>query len=344
MFARRAVGSGRSNQPLKISKRKQGKHKMKTKISHKSRPLSRALSTLRIITATAAMFGAASTASADSISINFESLSTGALPGGTDGRSPGNGQWWVPDNAATSGVVTAGIGVGGTQGLVIGNRGNGNDGVIDNVHSPKLSQMAGESSVPSVAASGFESSFLFRTVPTSASTGYDFKIESWGRDRTTWLSFSDIGGLLKANYSGVDSTDTFTDNFGTYHSITSLTWGAWYRVDTSVAFVDGDNNDIVNVEVFNSDDELVWNATDTTWEHYYRVDSEQAGNGNLITGVDALQFQARGNPVGDVAYVDNITYSATAVPEPSTWGMALGGIAMLFGTRRLGRRSVLSRH
>jgi hypothetical protein len=273
-------------------------------------------------------------AMADTISINFESMSTGSLPGGTDGRAPGNGQWWVPDNAASSGTVAANIGYGGTNGLVIGNRGNGFDGVIDNVHSPKLSVMTGESSVPSVGANGFVSSFLFRTVPTgmaNPSQIYDFKVESWGRDRTTWLSFSNSGGDLIANYLGVNSSGEFTDNFGTY--MDPLEWGTWYRVETAIQFLEGDNNDIVNVSVFSADtNSLVWSATDMTWEHYYRSNLEQLPNGNLITGVDALQFQARGNPAGDVAYVDNITYSA--VPEPGTALAALGLVLTTLFYRR----------
>jgi hypothetical protein len=275
---------------------------------------------------------------ASAVSIDFNSGPTGALPGGVDGRAAGNGAWWVPDNAATSGVVTAGIGLGGTNGLVIGNRGNSNDGVIDNVHSPKLSEMTGESTVPAVQANRFLSSFSFRTVPTSVTSTavYDFKAESWGRDRTTWLSFYNDNGLLKANYGGVDSNGTFTDNLGAFQPGKSFTWGDWYRVDTLIDFVDGDNNDVVVVNVFDSTNTLVWEAEDTTWEHYYRTDTEQAGNGNLITGVDALQFQARGNPAGNVAYVDNVVYLSQQVPEPASIGLlGIAGLAMLKRRRRM---------
>jgi hypothetical protein len=80
---------------------------------------------------------AATGAHADSLSIDFDSYATGDLPGNntpTDTRTAGDdGAWWVPSNAATSAEVRSGVGLGGSQGLVIGNRGNGNDGVIHNV-------------------------------------------------------------------------------------------------------------------------------------------------------------------------------------------------------------------
>lgn len=284
------------------------------------------------MTALSVLLACAGAASADTINLNLNAMPVGPIQGGPDGRAPGNGQWWLPDNAATSGEVRAGVGFAGGNGLVVGNRGNGNDGVIDNLHTPKLNEMSGESSVPGAVHPDFLSSFMFRTASATPVSGLTFKAESWGRDRTTWLAFYEDGGDLKANYSGViagaggPNDDVFTDNIyaGT------LVWGAWYRVDTLVQFVDGANNDVVTVSLYDSSNALVHTWNDTTWENYYRQDSEQGPNGNQITGVDALQFQARGSPTGDVAFVDNISYAS--VPAPGA--AALMGIAGLVGLRR----------
>lgn len=284
------------------------------------------------MTALSVLLACAGAASADTINLNLNAMPVGPIQGGPDGRAPGNGQWWLPDNAATSGEVRAGVGLAGGNGLVVGNRGNGNDGVIDNLHTPKLNEMSGESSVPGAVHPDFLSSFMFRTASATPVPGLTFKAESWGRDRTTWLAFYEDGGDLKADYSGVSAgaggpnDDVFTDNI--YSG--TLAWGAWYRVDTLVQFVDGANNDVVTVSLYDSSNALVHTWSDTTWENYYRQDSEQGPNGNQITGVDALQFQARGSPTGDVAFVDNISYAS--VPAPGA--AALMGIAGLVGLRR----------
>jgi len=277
--------------------------------------------------------GLSAAAHADVLSFDFESFPLGNIQGGPDGRAPGNGQWWLPDNAATSGEVRAGVGYGGGRGLVVGNRGNGFDGVIDNIHTAQLFDRAGETGYGTPGFTQFFSSYRFRTASTSAVAGLTFKTESWGRDRTTWLNIYEDGGDLKANYSGTtsltglpDSAD-FNDNFfsGT------LTWGAWYRVETLINFVDGGpNNDIVTVNLFDDSNALIWSIVDTTWEAYYRLDSEQGPNGNQVTGVDALQFQARFSPTGDVAYVDDIYYST--VPTPGS--AALVGLGGLLAARR----------
>ncbi len=272
----------------------------------------------------------AASAHADSLSFNFNATPVGNIQGGADGRAPGNGQWWLPDNAATAGDIRDGIGYGGSRGLAVGNRGNGFDGVIDNIHTAQLVDRAGETGFGSPGYNYFFSSYRFRTASDSAVAGLDFKTESWGRDRTTWLSIYEEGGALKANYSGVttpDNTpnsDVFTDNI--YSG--TLTWGAWYRVETSIQFFDGADNDVVTTSIFDDSNALLWTINDKTWENYYRLDSEQFANGNLVTGVDALQFQARFNPTGDVAYVDDLYYSSSTIPTPGALALlGLGGLA-----------------
>ena len=288
------------------------------------------------------ILGCSLPAMADSLSVDFNSYSLGNLPGSNAGdtRTPGGPNWWYPSNAATSAQV---VSSGGNNVLNVYNNGNGNDGVIENVHSPRLAQLAGESTPgvqPGVQTSGYLSSYVFRTVSSSAVAGFQFKSESYGQDRTTWLKFYNDGtGALKVDYSGVTSvgntpnSDVFTDNFGTFTgSLTSLNWGAWYRVDTSINFVNGSSNDLVKVAVYDSSNNLVWSATDTTWEQYYRLDSEQGPNGNIVPGADSIQFQMRGSTAGaaDGVFISNLSLATVPLPS-SVWGglALLGGLAVV---------------
>ncbi len=297
------------------------------------------LGTVRRLSVFAVVLGCSLPAMADSLSIDFNTYSTGNLPGSntTDTRTPGGPNWWYPSNAATSAQV---VNVGSSNYLNVYNNGNGNDGVIDNIHSPRLAQLAGETGPgvqPGAQWGEFTSSFTFRTVSTTAVSGFQFKSESYGQDRTTWLKFyNDGSGNLKIDYSGVQSagntpgSDTFTDNFGT--PLTSLNWGSWYRVDTTVDFVNGPSNDVVHVAVYDSSNNLVWSATDTTWEQYYRLDSEQAINNNIVTGADSIQFQMRGSTAGDTngVFIGSIQLTTIPLPSSAPAGLALlGGLAVL---------------
>jgi hypothetical protein len=295
-------------------------------------------------------------ASADSLSINFDNYSTGNLPGssGADTRTPGGPNWWYPSNAATSAQV---VNIGGSNNAIyVYNNGNHNDGVVANILSPKLNVLAGEGgpdAQPGAQADVFTSSFMFKTAPTSATAGFQFKSETWGQDRTTWLDFfadSTNSNKLMINYSGVQSTgntpnsDVFTNNHGAFHNgYTSLNWGDWYRVDTTVNFVDGPSNDVVTVNVFDAMGTLVWNATDTTWEQYYRLDSEQLPNGNIVTGADAIAFQMRNStpdaPGGNLngVYIDNVTIAAVPLPASAWMGLALLAGVGIFKLRTMRR-------
>jgi hypothetical protein len=216
--------------------------------------------------------------------------------------------------------------------LVIGNRGNGNDGVIDNVKSPKLAESAGETST-AAAHSAFESSYWFRTASDGAVADYAFKTETYGPDRTTYFGVFSNGSELYAGVYGIDTNADFvwTDVAG------SLNWGAWYRVVTNVVFATGPANDIVTTSLFGSDGTLLGMALSNSWEEGAR----QAGyNGGSIFAVDAVQFQARGSCPScgphDVAYVDDLTYrsyDSQSVPDAGStmylMGLALAGLAAL---------------
>lgn len=268
------------------------------------------------------------------ITNDFESEPLGAVPGGADGRLPGNGLWYSPDNSATYGIVKDGIGIGGSRGIEIGNRGNGFDGVIDNVKSAQLLEAAGESSV--ATNSQFNSSYWFRTADTvgyaydgSQGTAYRFRSETWGPDRTTFFGVeNDASGNLFAWAAGMDASG----NFEYSPDSVNLTWGEWYRVETSISFVDGGGaNDVVTYSIFDSLNNQIYGATLSTWEEGAR----QLGyNGGNIFAVDAVGFQARygrADALG-ATFVDGMHYEA--VPEPFTIGILAAGGALLARRRR----------
>jgi hypothetical protein len=298
---------------------------------------------LIIVTATGAR--------ADSLAIDFNSYSTGDLPGNNtpgDTRTAGDdGTWWVPSNAATSAEVRGGIGLGGSNGLVIGNRGNGNDGVIHNVLSPRLAASAGEtgtnSGIGGTVATGtkFVSSYNFRTASATLLDGFSFKSETWGPDRTSYFGafYQTANGdtSLNAGAYEIDEVSPGVFDFVFRPIASNLAWGEWYRVETQITFVDGADNDVVDQFLYDGSNSLVGSVLGLkSWEEGARQFGYNGGN---VFSVDAVQFQARGaTPAGDVAFVDNLSYSVTAIPEPATLGLAGVAAMGLIAARRRRRR------
>ena len=260
-------------------------------------------------------------------SINFDSMTPGdPLPGvgGADIRVPGDSNWVNPSNSSTQQTI-ANVGrldnnLLPTNGLVVGNNGSGNDGVIDNLRTPRLLTNAGESVAPVNSTNNvFQWSLSFRTVPTSNPNGtFRFRVESYGPDRTTFLGFQQDGsGNLIARAFGMNSSANFVSQ-----DITGLNWGDWYRVTGTLAFADGVANDSISYSIFDSTNSLVGSATTPSWEEGAR----QLGfNGGNIFGVDSLQFHSRGGFAGDHAIVDDVSYAAIPAPGAAAL-LALGGL------------------
>lgn len=279
----------------------------------------------------------AGSAAADVLPIGFEDYTPGTLTGANpgynaaDGRLPGAAdgarRWWSPGNAASFGEVAPRAARTGSQGLAIlrtnpvpfGDPQN-LDGVIAGVTTPRLLQIGGESAAPVNAANTrFRFSYWFRTGPTTPTPFLRFGAESWGplsspligSDRYTWHRFyADASGTLSLFSVGTVNTPAFFPDNDTVVA-TNLTWGAWYRVEVTVSFVDGgDDNDIVVTRLYDSANTLVGTGVDTTWESGFRY---SAFYPTSVFGIDSVAFQARAADdafavfTGDVAYIDDIT-------------------------------------
>ena len=280
---------------------------------------------------------------AEAVNVNFESFALGALPGGADPRTPGDKDtWWVPDNAATGAEVKAGIGRSGSKGLHVFNRGNNNDGVIDNAKSGRLAETAGE---PSTGAphSNFRSEYWFRTESATEQKDFAFATESYGTDRTTSLYFVGDNYRYTAPTGGSGifvEADGYTGNgdyLGTF-ALGQLNWGEWYRVVTDIVFVAGEDNDTVLYSIYDEGGALVTSTANKTWEQGQRYNG---WNGGQLVAVDAVQFHMRGSPVDSLGvYVDNVSWAsftpgAGDVPEPGSLALVLAaGLGGLVATRR----------
>jgi len=278
---------------------------------------------------------ASATVHASSYSTDFNATPTGQVPGGPDTRLPGGSDWYTPDNAATFGEFRNGIGLGGTRGLVVGNRGNGFDGVINNVISPRLSSIAGESTAPVNATfDTFTSEYWFRTGSTVAVPNYRFRSETWGTDRTTFFGVSADGdGNLNAFSSSIQYVGPGVNDYGFVAApiVSSLNWGDWYRLNTEVKFVDGGvANDVVTHRLFNAVGTELGSSTATTWEAGARLFGY---NGGQVFGVDAVGFQSRFSPSGltGETFIDNFS---VAIPEPTTLSLIAGAGLMALRRRR----------
>lgn len=278
---------------------------------------------------------AAASAQAASLSSNFDTpISIGA----SDTRVIGDAStWYAAGNGATGAQVRSGVGLNGSAALVIGNNGNGNDGVIHGVQSGRLSAAAGEASVATNDL--FESSFWFRTASSSAVAGLAFKTEVWGSDRDSWLGFFSGSNGLQVEAYGVGPADANGPASDVSQFLGSeLAWGSWYQVKTTVQFRTGANNDTVTHQIFDGLSNLIGSLQVPTWEQGQRTTDPNWGtpwNGGQLVAVDAIGFQTRYSATGaqgevfidDVSWSSRLSDDALAVPEPA--GLALAGLALL---------------
>lgn len=176
---------------------------------------------------------------------------------------------------------------------------------------------AGESTVAS--NNHFEAQFDIASTKPELQSGLALSVspDDGNGSRMSYLSFTDTA-------DGIDVVFYDVTNTGPLPSTT--TWNATevatldrdesHTIKFVMDFVDGPANDVVKIYI---NDVLV--HTGTSWEDYYRYDSEQTGNGNVLFPVDTLIFRAGGTAVpandGNGFLFDNLSLLVSE-GEPDT--------------------------
>lgn len=186
----------------------------------------------------------------------------------------------------------------------------------DHTFSPGVAEEAGEGD----AVHFYTASFTIGTALATEQTGMTMSVSPDHGDggRMSYLRFDDME-------DGVHVTFFDTVNAGTAGETTqwrstdiaTLSRDQSHSIKFEIAFVDGAANDVVKIFV-----DGVLAHTGTTWEDYYRFDSEQLGNLNEVPLISKLLFRTSGAAVaanaGNGYLFDRVSLSSSATaPVPS---------------------------
>jgi hypothetical protein len=175
----------------------------------------------------------------------------------------------------------------------------------DQTFSPGLGDEAGESGASNVDSNGvplsgglrqphFDASFLIGTTLASEQTGLHMTVSPDRGDggRMSYLRFEDQTDGVHVIFSdAVDKGPVGTEATFRESDVATLSRTSSHLIQFSIDFKDGAANDTVKIYI---DSKLV--KTGSTWEDYYRYDSEQTPQGNKVPTVDKLLFRESGTP------------------------------------------------
>jgi hypothetical protein len=168
----------------------------------------------------------------------------------------------------------------------------------DQTFSPGLAQPAGES-----ALRHFEASFNIATTSDDVQPGLAISVspDNGQGARMSYLRFVDAA-------DGVDVF--FTDASFNQQRIATLSRTSAHTIRLMINFKTGPGNDDVKVFIDGKK-----GISATTWEDYYRYDSEQSAAGNQVSPVSKMLFRAGGNAAspteGQGFLIDNLTLSSS---------------------------------
>ena len=244
-----------------------------------------------------------------------------------------NGQQGWSNTGHYDAVVTANAAYDGTQSLRISN-GIASGSFGDQTFTPPISMPAGESSV--AGEDTFLSSWYFKSVTGSLQDGLGITVspDNGQGARMSYLRMEDDADpSLGMNLRFYDTTPT--GDFVFHQLATNLDRSVWHRVDMNVYFVDGPDNDVVQIYL---DGTLL--ITGTTWEGFETAGPANDGGGGGLRAVNSLLFRAGGTAVpatlGAGFYIDDIEMNTT--PEPGTMALLLIGSGLIaVGFRKLRR-------
>ena len=249
-------------------------------------------------------------------SSTFDSSSVGSVNGQDGWSVTGPYDQAVVDN-------TYGFTSFGCKSLRISNSvGSGSFG--DQTFSPSNSNETGETSAVSGVYSGgtrqnhFEAEFDIASTSPSEQSGLVLSVSPDRGDgaRMSYLRFEDRPDGIHVFF--VDVTDAgplpTTASFDETELVT-LDRADAHNIKFVVDVFDGPANDVVEIYI-NGNLEI----TGTTWEDYYRYDSEQTGNGNQVPTIDSLIFRVRdtASTSGNGFLFDNFETESSIVLIPQT--------------------------
>jgi subtilase family serine protease len=261
--------------------------------------------------------GAAGPANADSVSVNFESptYAVGDISG-QDG--------WTKSGPYDAAVVsnTYGFGSFASQSLRISNSITSTT-FGDQTFAKPLADAVGEAdSTDGTFSAGtlqgyFEMQFdVASTVPTAQQPGLAISVSPDRGDgsRMSYLRFEDGPTGIDVYFDDVQGTSD-PANFVETQIASGLDRTMVHTIKLTMNTMDGPSNDVVQVFIDGS-----WAHTGTSWENYYRYDSE-AGAEPSPRIVKTAIFRAGGTGVpanaGNGFLFDNISLTSSAPPPPA---------------------------
>lgn len=162
----------------------------------------------------------------------------------------------------------------------------------------------------------FEAQWQFAsTVPSAEQPGLSVVASPDRGDgsRMSWVQMADTPAGLQVNFFDVQGTTNPANFVGPTPIAVGLSRTVPHTIKVTIDFVSGPSNDVVKVYV---DSALV--HTGTTWENYYRFDSEAQPEGGPRT-VDSILFRTGGTAApanaGKGFLIDNLTILSGSVPQ-----------------------------
>ncbi len=308
------------------------KYEFKTGVTRIRTKLAIALSVLALgvggIIGSLAIFGAAH---ADSSNINFES---GYSTGNVDGQ-----HGWSKAGPYDVAVVPNSYGYStfGTQSLRISDAvTSGSFG--DQTFAPSLTQPAGEADAIDINGlpvtspqAHFEAQFDIASTTKAEQTGMHMSVSPDRGDgaRMSYLRFEDSANAINVFFD--DVTDpTHTTNAATFNEtqVATLSYDSVHTVKFVMNFYNGPDNDVVNVYI---DGNLV--KTGTSWEDYYRFDTESnpglAQNDSRTVRTMLFRESGTADPSNSSKgyLIDNLSMLSGAIPPnlPTTKDQCMNG-------------------
>lgn len=193
----------------------------------------------------------------------------------------------------------------------------------DQTFSPGLADEAGETGAFNAGLSGglrqphFDANFLIGTTQLAEQPGLRMTVSPDRGDgaRMSFLSFADQPDGVHVFFSDVTNHGPVgaESSFNT-SEIAVLDRARSHFIQFSIDFKDGTAKDSVSIFI---DDKLVANGT--TWENYYRYDSEQTPQGNRVPTVNKLLFRQSGAAApltaGNGFLLDRVTLASSGRNE-----------------------------